>query len=219
MNPNRALNLLSFIVSSITLFNVFVVADHENLQDMCPTATSTVLFMNGYPCKSSVNISASDFKSSKLSSPGDTKNFRRSAVTLVTAAGFPGLNTLGLSVARSDIEVDGLVVPHWHPRSAEMMYVLKGVVIAGFMDTETNVFQKRMEKGEVMVFPRGLLHFCLNDGFEAATVFSVLNSQNPGSVGIADAMFPFQSNFDDVDVVNKLRTRLLASSMDNHLRG
>ncbi|XP_010065197.2 germin-like protein subfamily 3 member 4 [Eucalyptus grandis] len=219
MNPNRALNLLPFVVSTITFFNGFAVADHENLQDMCPTTTSTVLFMNGYPCKSSANISASDFKSSKLSIPGDTDNFYRSAVTMATAADFPGLNTLGLSIARADMEVDSMVLLHLHPRSAEMMYVLKGVVIAGFIDTDTNLFQKQMREGEVMVIPRGLLHFCLNDGFEVATVFSVLNSQNPGSVSIAGAMLPFQPNSDDEDVVNKLRTRLIASSMGNPLRG
>ncbi|KAF7846983.1 hypothetical protein BT93_L3514 [Corymbia citriodora subsp. variegata] len=213
MNPSRALNLLSFIVSAITFFNVFVMADHENLQDMCPTATSTTLFMNGYPCKSSANISASDFKSSKLSNPGDTDNYYQSAVTLATAADFPGLNTLGLSIARSDIEVDGMVVVHAHPRSAEMMYVLKGVVIAGFIDTDTNLFEKRMQEGEVMVFPRGLFHFCVNAGFEAATVFSVLNSQNPGWVSIPGVMSPFQPNYDDVNMVKKLRTRLIASSM------
>ncbi|XP_030553713.1 germin-like protein subfamily 3 member 4 [Rhodamnia argentea] len=219
MNPNRALGIVSFIVSSMTFFEVLIAADNENLEDVCPTAASTALFINGYPCKSYANISASDFKSSKLSTPGDMDNFHRSAVTLATAADFPGLNTLGLSVARSDIEVDGLVVPHTHPRSAEMMYVSKGVVIAGFIDTETNLFQKRLREGEVMVFPRGLLHFCLNDGFEAATVFSVLNSQNPGWVSIADALFPSQPNVDDADVVNKLRTRLIASSMGSHLRG
>lgn len=208
-----------FIVSSITFFDVFVTAGDGNLQDVCPTATSTALFINGYPCKSYMKISASDFKSSKLSTPGDTYNFYRSAVTLATAANFPGLNTLGLSVARTDIKVDGLVVPHSHPRSAEIMFVSKGVVIAGFIDTKTNLFQKRMKEGEVMIFPRGLLHFCLNDGFEAATIFSVLNSQNPGWVSIADAMFPSQPNVDDADVVNKIRTRLIGSSTGNHSRG
>ncbi|KAJ6676352.1 GERMIN-LIKE PROTEIN SUBFAMILY 3 MEMBER 4 [Salix viminalis] len=145
-------------------------SDSDNLQDTCPTATTgkQTVFINGFPCKNPNSIVASDFKSSKLSRPG--------------------LNTLGLSIARTDLEVNGLMVPHSHPRASEMFFVSTGVVIAGFIDTQTKLFQKTLKAGEVFVFPQGLLHFCINDGFNSAVVFSVLNSQNPGVVKIADAI-------------------------------
>ncbi|KAA8524464.1 hypothetical protein F0562_010887 [Nyssa sinensis] len=160
--------------------------DPDNLQDACPTTTTftpQTIHINGFPCKNPNNITAADFKTSRLNHPGDTDVFVRSSTTIVTAADFPGLNTLGLSVARTDIEVDGLVLPHSHPRASEMFFVSKGVVVAGFIDTKNQLFQKVLKEGDVFVFPRGLLHYCLNAGFENATVYSVLNSQNPGVVG------------------------------------
>ncbi|KAF9668137.1 hypothetical protein SADUNF_Sadunf15G0097200 [Salix dunnii] len=166
-------------------------SDSDNLQDTCPTATTgkQTVFINGFPCKNPNSIIGSDFKSSKLSRPGDTDNYLHSSLIHSTAMDFPGLNTLGISIARTDLEVNGLMVPHSHPRASEMFFVSTGVVIAGFIDTQNELFQKTLKPGEVFVFPQGLLHFCINDGFNSAIVFSVLNSQNPGVVKIADASF------------------------------
>lgn len=63
------------------------------------------------------------------------------------------------------------------------------MVIAGFVDTQNKFFQTTLREGDVFVFPRGLLHYCSNAGFESAVAFSVLNSQNPGLVRISGAMF------------------------------
>ncbi|CAN4102634.1 unnamed protein product [Withania somnifera] len=164
--------------------------DTDNLYDICPSDTTHKnFFINGYPCKNPAETTASDFKSSVLSKEGNTDNFQRSSTTLVTAAEFAGLNTLGLSVARTDLDIDGVVMPHAHPRASEMMFVGKGLVIAGFIDTRSQVFQKTLKEGDVFIVPRGLLHYTLNSGFELATVYSVLSSQNPGLVSIVDAMF------------------------------
>lgn len=190
----------------------FCWADSDNLQDLCPTDTTKkqTIFINGFPCKSPDSIFASDFKSTKLRDAGDTDNFLRSSVTIVTAADFLGLNTLGLSIARTDLDVDGIVMPHTHPRASEMFFVFKGVVIAGFVDTNGQVFQEMLKAGEVFVFPRGLLHFCFNPGYELATVYSVLNSQNPGLVSISDAVF---SDFNMIDKV--VRKFISVSALDD----
>lgn len=164
--------------------------DPGNIYDMCPTDTShQMMFMNGYPCKDPRSVTASDFKTTLLNESGDTRNFYLSAVTMATASVFPGLNTLGLSAARTDIEVDGAVLPHSHPRASEMIFVSSGDLVAGFLDSNNQVFQIRLKKGDVFVFPKGLLHFCFNAGFDKATIFSVLNSQNPGLVSLSGAMF------------------------------
>ncbi|PIN03160.1 hypothetical protein CDL12_10918 [Handroanthus impetiginosus] len=183
-------------ITSLTLLTLFLsftkpsTGDNDNLYDTCPSdTTNRKFFINGFPCKNPSNITASDFKSSLLSDPGDTDNFYGSAMTIATASEFPGLNTLGLSTARIDIEVDGMVSPHAHPRASEMIFVRSGVVVAGFIDSNNQVFQKRLEEGEVFVFPKGLLHFCFNGGFESVTIFSVLNSQNPGLASVTGAMF------------------------------
>lgn len=133
--------------------------DSDNLQDICPTGTSPrqTIFINGFPCKNPTNITASDFKSSLLNHKGDTDNFLQSATNIVTASEFPGLNTLGLSVARIDLDIDGLVMPHSHPRASEILFVSKGIVVAGFIDTNNQLFQGILPEGNVFVIDQALL--------------------------------------------------------------
>ncbi|WCJ36380.1 Germin-like protein 11-1 [Euphorbia peplus] len=166
-------------------------ADSGNLHDICPAAPTSKqsAFINGLPCKNPANITSSDFKSLKLSQHGDTDNFFGSSTNLVTASDFPGLNTLGLSIARTDLDVDGSVLPQMHPRSSEICFIGEGVVIAGFVDSKNQLFQKVFKEGEVFMIPRGLLHFFVNAGNEPAIVYSVLNSQNPGIMSVGGAMF------------------------------
>lgn len=181
--------------------------DADNLQDTCPADMARKnIFINGFPCKNPADVISSDFKSSLLSKRGDTDNFLGSSTNLVTAAKFPGLNTLGLSVARIDFEVDGLVLPHTNPRASEMVFVYLGKVLAGFIDTKGRVFQKILNEGDVFVFPRGLLHYFYNIGFEIATVFSVLSSQNPGVVGVSDAQFMPDDSDSMKMLINKLKS-------------
>ncbi|KAL8117477.1 germin-like protein subfamily 3 member 4 [Apium graveolens] len=182
-----------FLIAFVVCFcaKLCFAGDSDNLQDICPTGTSSrqTIFINGFPCKNPTNITASDFKSSLLNHRGDTDNFLQSSTKTVTALEFPGLNTLGLSVARIDLDIDGLVMPHSHPRASEIFYVSEGIVVAGFVDTNNQLFQGILREGDVFVIPRGLLHYYLNGGFAPATIIAVLNSQSPGVVSIADAMF------------------------------
>lgn len=203
MKPHKL--LLASLLHFLAAIHLCRGGDGDNLFDLCPTdASNRDIFLNGYPCQPPKDVAASDFKSSLLGGSGDTDNFYRSATTISTAAEFPGLNTLGLSAARTDIEVDGLVAPHAHPRASEMMFVRTGAVAAGFVDSDNQVFQKRLGEGDVFVFPKGLLHFCFNVGFEKAIVFSVLNSQNPGMASVAGAMFG-----------EKLRQRMKVLAMED----
>ncbi|GAU19596.1 hypothetical protein TSUD_304090 [Trifolium subterraneum] len=115
----------------------------------------------------------------ELSKSGSKDKFG-SSINIVTASKFPGLNTLGISIGRTDIEVDGLVNFHNHPRASEMIFVKEGGLDVGFLDTQNKLFQKALKEGDVFVIPKGLFHFFLNRGVEVTTVLSVFNSQNPG---------------------------------------
>ncbi|XP_074287320.1 germin-like protein subfamily 3 member 4 [Silene latifolia] len=179
------------LISSLLLIAIKVcLADDDNIQDFCPAAISNSndphnqIFFNGLPCQNPANVTASDFKSMELKEVGDTDNFFLSSTNIVTAKEFPGLNTLGLALGRTDIEIDGIVSPHSHPRAAEIIFVSKGIVTIGFIDTGNQVFKKMLREGDVFIVPKGMLHFCYNTGFEFATLISVLNSQNPGVIDI-----------------------------------
>ncbi|PKI44316.1 hypothetical protein CRG98_035298 [Punica granatum] len=94
-----------------------------------------------------------------------------------------------MSFVRADLEPGGINPPHFHPRATEIVFVLEGKVYSGFVDTQNRVFSRVIEKGEVMVFPRGLLHFQMNVGYERATILGSFDSQNPGLQRIANAVF------------------------------
>ncbi|KAG4171207.1 hypothetical protein ERO13_A12G195100v2 [Gossypium hirsutum] len=204
MNPTLVFFIIILCSTSISI----CLADNDNLQDACPTNTTVtrMVFINGFPCKNPSSISSADFMTSNLKHAGDTDNFLHSSVNIVTAADFPGLNTLGLSIARTDLDLDGMVMPHSHPRATELFFVRKGIVLAGFIDTNNTLFESLINEGDVFLFPRGLLHFCMNAGYEPAIAFSVMNSQNPGVVSIGGAVFET-----DKLLIDKIIRRLISS--------
>lgn len=206
MKPHSFFLFMFFLVALSSIIQ-FSLADCDNLKDTCPTAPSgkqNTLFVNGFPCNNPTNTSAHDFKTMELSNAG-SRDDSGSSINIVTASKFPGLNTLGISIGRTDIDVDGIVNLHNHPRATEMVFVTEGVLEAGFLDTQNKVFNKTLSEGDVFVFPKGLFHFFLNRGVGAATVFSVFNSQNPG----LESLTAKTSNSESVEM---LRRKLLSLS-------
>ncbi|KAL4576738.1 hypothetical protein LXL04_012837 [Taraxacum kok-saghyz] len=175
MFPKIALFFAFFISSSV--FG----SDPDPLQDYCLPSNHTHL------CKNSSSLTVDDFVFSGIKHPGEFTN-KFSGVP-VTSTVFPALNTLGMSLVRADFEVGGINAPHYHPRATEVAYVLEGKLYSGFVDTGNRVFAKVIEKGEVMVFPTGVLHFQMNVGDSPATVIGSFDSQNPGSVKLPVALF------------------------------
>nr|POE68651.1 putative germin-like protein 2-1 [Quercus suber] len=60
---------------------------------------------------------ADHFFLSGLDKAGNTSNPLGSSVTPVTVAQIPGLNTLGIALARLDYAPWGLIPLHFHPRA------------------------------------------------------------------------------------------------------
>jgi quercetin dioxygenase-like cupin family protein len=102
-----------------------------------------------------------------------------------------GLNTLGISLARIDFAPYGLNPPHIHPRGTEILVVLEGTLLVGFVtsNTDNRLFTKVLNAGDVFVFPIGLIHFQFNTGHTNAVAIAGLSSQNPGVITIANAVF------------------------------
>ena len=106
----------------------------------------------------------------------------------------PGLNTLGISLARIDYAPLGENPPHTHPRATEILTVLEGTLYVGFVTSNQNnvnkLFTKTLNKGDVFVFPEGLIHFQFNPcPDKPAVALAALSSQNPGAITIANAVF------------------------------
>ncbi|CAI9097747.1 OLC1v1034228C1 [Oldenlandia corymbosa var. corymbosa] len=139
-------------------------------------------------CKPSTQITPDDFVFSGVKAPGNFSDDGLSAI-LVTPNSFPGLNTLGMSFVRFDYQAGGINPPHYHSRATEIAFVVKGKVYAGLVDSNNRVYAKVIEEGEVMVFPKGLVHFQMNVGKSPATIYASFNSQNPGVQRIPSTIF------------------------------
>ncbi|PNX76145.1 germin-like protein subfamily 3 member 2-like [Trifolium pratense] len=159
-------------------------SDPDPVNDYCIAISED----NKFSCKNSSLATVEDFTFSGIKSPG---NFKATGFTSmgVNSNVFPGLNTLGVSFVRADFDVGGVNVPHFHPRATEVAIVLEGKIYSGFVDTKNKIFAKVLEKGEVMVFPRGLVHFQMNVGDVPATIFGSFDSQNPGLMKIPNVVF------------------------------
>ncbi|KAK4339802.1 hypothetical protein RND71_041264 [Anisodus tanguticus] len=161
--------------------------DPDMLQDICVADLTSTTKVNGFPCKNT--FSAADFSSMVISKPGAITNMFGSLVTGANVQSIPGLNTLGVSMARIDYAPGGINPPHTHPRATEIVYVLYGQLDVGFITTANVLISKRIVQGEVFAFPRGLVHFQKNNGKVPAAVIAGFNSQLPGAQSIAPTLF------------------------------
>nr|GMD50584.1 auxin-binding protein ABP19a-like [Ipomoea batatas] len=164
-----------------TLFILSLFLGSSHALDFCVADLSMPPGPAGYPCKKSASVTVNDFVFSGLGAAGNTTNIIKAAVTPGFDAQFPGVNGLGLSMARLDMAVDGVIPLHTHPGGSEILVVTQGTICAGFISSfENTVYVKQLNKGDVMVFPQGLLHFQINSGDGVATAFVTFSSPNPG---------------------------------------
>ncbi|KAH9319444.1 hypothetical protein KI387_021213 [Taxus chinensis] len=155
-------------------------SDPDPLQDFCVADLSSgVVKVNGFACKDSNTVKASDFLFRGLNKSGSTNSTFSSKVTSGSVQNFPGLNTLGISMNRVDFAPGGINPPHTHPHATEIVYLMKGTIIVGFVTTNNVLFSQKLEKGDVFVIPRGLMHFQQNTGSSKAVALSAFNSQMP----------------------------------------
>ncbi|XP_059668076.1 putative germin-like protein 2-1 [Cornus florida] len=180
--------LLSLLAFSFALVTAF---EPSPLQDFCVADLTSSVRVNGQTCMDPKMVKADHFSFSGLHLAGNTSNPLGSKVTPVTVAQLPGLNTLGISVARLDYAPKGVIPPHTHPRATEVLTVIEGSLEVGFVTTnpDNRFISKVLRKGDVFVFPLGLVHFQRNVGSGNAVSISGLSSQNPGVNTIANVVF------------------------------
>ncbi|KAL0908383.1 hypothetical protein M5K25_022874 [Dendrobium thyrsiflorum] len=148
--------------------------------DFCVADLSRPANPAGFSCKKASTVTVTDFSFSGLGATGNTGNIMKSAVTPAFCQQFPGLNGLGLSAARLDLGLNGVVPLHTHPAASEVLLVSEGKILAGFISSSNTVYYKTLIKGDLMVFPQGLLHFQVQSGSSPAVAFATFNSPDPG---------------------------------------
>uniref|UniRef100_A0A2N9H7E4 Cupin type-1 domain-containing protein n=1 Tax=Fagus sylvatica TaxID=28930 RepID=A0A2N9H7E4_FAGSY len=106
----------------VLAFSFAFASDPSPLQDFCvalKNSSDSAVFVNGKICKDPKLAKADDFYFGGLNIAGNTENIFGANFTPVTVDQIPGLNTLGISVARVDYAPNGQTPPHTHPRATE----------------------------------------------------------------------------------------------------
>ncbi|PNT66816.1 hypothetical protein BRADI_3g17308v3, partial [Brachypodium distachyon] len=170
-----------------------IASDPSPLQDFCVADKNSPVLVNGFVCKNPMYVNADDFfKAAELDKPRMTNKIA-------------GLNTLGISIARIDYAPLGQNPPHTHPRATKILTVLEGTLYVGFVTSnpDNKFLSKVLNKGDVFVFPVGLIHFQFNPNpYKPAVAIAALSSQNPGTITIANAVFGSKPPISD-DVLAK----------------
>lgn len=202
------------ILSLVFFFLIF--SSEAAVQDFCVANFSDPEGPAGYSCKNPANVTVDDFVFSGLGVAGNTSNIIKAAVTPAFAAQFPGVNGLGISVARLDIEPGGVVPMHTHPGATELLVLVQGSIKAAFISSANKVYLKTLKKGDIMIYPQGLLHFQVNTRGRPAIAFVSFSSPNPGLQITDFALFANnlpsvlveKTTFLDAAQVKKLKTVL-----------
>ncbi|KAL2892774.1 putative germin-like protein 2-1 [Bienertia sinuspersici] len=173
------------------MFYVANASDPTPLQDFCVGVNdpNSTVHTNGELCKNPKDVTIDDFIYKGFNIPGDTNNTQGANATLVDIARFPAVNTQGVSIARVDFAPFGLNTPHLHPRGSEIFAVMEGTLYAGFVTADDKLYDTIIKKGDIIVFPQGLVHFQFNIGKTDALAIASFGSQNPGRVNVANAVF------------------------------
>lgn len=175
----RVLFLVSFLILS----------SNAAVQDFCVGDLNGPESPAGYSCKKVAKVTVADFVYSGLAKAGNTTNIISAAVTPAFAAQFPGLNGLGISTARLDLAPNGVIPMHTHPGASEVLVVVQGAILAGFISSANDVYVKKLLKGDIMVFPQGLLHFQINARGINSIAFVSFSSPSPGLQILDFALF------------------------------
>ncbi|KAG6491923.1 putative germin-like protein 2-1 [Zingiber officinale] len=187
------IHLIIAALFPLSTSRVIWASDPSPLQDFCVADNSSKVLVNGFVCKSMDGVKAKDFFAYGLDKPDNTINKLGSNICAVNVNTIPGLNTLGISMARIDFGLRRLNPPHTHPHGTEILTLLEGEHYVGFVTSnigQTNhIFTKIPKKGDVFVFPQGLAHFQFNRGHIRVVAIAALSSQNPSTITIANAVF------------------------------
>ncbi|KAL3532687.1 hypothetical protein ACH5RR_006208 [Cinchona calisaya] len=182
------------------IFSLFFASTQASVLDFCVADPSLPVGPAGYSCKKTTEVTVGDFVYS-LAATGNTSNIIAAAVTPAFAPTYPGVNGLDISIARLDLAEGGVIPFHTHPGASEVLVVIQGTICAGFISSfENKVYFTTLKRGDVMVFPQGLLHFQINSGKGPAIAFVSFSSPNPG-LQITD--FAFFKNDLPTEIVAK----------------
>lgn len=111
-------------------------------------------------------------------------------VSKASMAEFPALNGQSVSTAILQFPAGAINPPHTHPRSAELLFVVSGILEVGFIDTTNKLYTQSLQIGDMFVFPKGLVHYQYNSkADQPAAAISAFGSASAGTVSVPTTVF------------------------------
>ncbi|KAK9923947.1 hypothetical protein M0R45_032343 [Rubus argutus] len=183
------------------VYSLILSSSYAAMQDFCVADYAAPQGPAGYSCKDPAKVTVDDFVFSGLRVAGNISSINKIGLSAAFAFNFPGLNGLGVALVRADFAVDGVVPIHSHRDASELVILVEGRVVAGFIASNNKPYVKTLNKGDTMVFPQGLFHFLVNVGKTPALAYASFSSSNPGVQTLETALFQ-----------NDLPTEIIAKS-------
>ncbi|WCJ42781.1 Germin-like protein [Euphorbia peplus] len=168
------------MLSIFVIFSLLSSSSYAAVQDFCVADLKGPEGPAGFNCKKSSFVTEKDFVYSGLGTPVNLSSLIKAGVTPAFVDQFPGINGLGISMARLDLAVGGVIPMHTHPGASEVLVVISGSICAGFISSANTVYFTNLKVGDIMVFPQGLLHFQINAGKGPALGYVSFSSARPG---------------------------------------
>ncbi|XP_010943780.2 germin-like protein 9-3 [Elaeis guineensis] len=137
----------------------------------------------------------------KAITPDPPKAF---TVLKATMAEFPALNGQSVSFATLMFPAGSINPPHTHPRAAELLFLVEGLLEVGFVDATNKLFTQRLQPGDMFVFPKGLVHYQHCFGQSPAAAISAFGSASAGTVSVSGSVFT--SGIDDGILAKSFKT-------------
>ncbi|KAF9594394.1 hypothetical protein IFM89_030996 [Coptis chinensis] len=121
---------------------------------------------------------------------------------------FPALDGQSVSYAVLQYPGGSINPPHIHPHSSELLFLLTGSLVVGFIDTSNKLYAKTLQAGDMFVFPKGLVHYQYNKNEqESSFALSAFGSANAGLVPVPGAVFT--SGISDDVLVKAFKTDII----------
>ncbi|KAK4258120.1 hypothetical protein QN277_007612 [Acacia crassicarpa] len=179
------LPIIIFMISCL----LFSFSSSLSGRDFCVADFNSPFGPAGYSCKNPQMVNVEDFSSSGILNAPIIDNLLKTGESTAFVDKIPGLNGQRVSLARVDVQPGGVVPLHSHSDATEVLAVLQGSMIAGFISSNNTVYVKSIGPGGVIVFPRGLLHFQVNSGINLSVGIAAYSSPQPNIQIVDDALF------------------------------
>ncbi|KAK7405348.1 hypothetical protein VNO78_06595 [Psophocarpus tetragonolobus] len=201
---------LTFFILAILSFSFTSYA--SNVNDFCVADLKAPYTPSGYPCLPPNKLTVDNFVFN-LQPPNNSNPIIKAGINRAFVNEFPALNGLGISIAHVVIDKDGYFPMHTHNDATELIIMLDGQLVAGFI-TGTNAYVKTLKAGDLMAIPPGQLHFVANSGPGKVSCYAAFSSSNPNvfsfnSIFNNDVPYDIlvKTTFLDVPEVKKLKAR------------